>query len=914
MAKSLMKWTFTDPVDQEFPSGNFFVEKASRINRLYFPLFNHKGFMSSITPELKGDIKTSQNTFLLEPQVTETLLQTKNSRNFWIRTNRNQIWSVPGISSEELAEKAKKRDTANTDVLAGPGYFSLIRINKKLKLKTRIDTFVPSGGEPFEISIINLKNEGTKDISFTFTTAIPLYGRSADNLRDHRQVTTLLNRIRKTKNGILLTPTMSFDERGHKPGEYTYSAHAFKDGKESLEGIVSDLETFIGEGGSLESPEMIYSSKPFKDPCFSDGRQIISGLRFKEITLKPDENTDFVSILGIHPENNNIDDLLKKFNSVKKAKKALTETKLFWQNQINRLVIRTNSKIFDNWFVWVSLQPVMRRVFGCSFLPDFGYGRGGRGWRDLWQDLLGILLTNPVEVRELLLNNIQGIRVDGSNATIIGSSPGEFIADRNNIPRTWMDHGVWPLITLDLYIEQSGDWKILLEKRPFFHDGFSHRSRQINEISKHQKKYWFCNKNRAIYKKEIILHLLLQNLTQVYNRGDNGNIRLEDADWNDGLDMAHDKGESVPFSCAYAGNLKTLSRYFSLMLQNGIQTLEFPSELNLLLTPFNRKNQYVNPKHLRTRLNQYFEAVRFGFSGKMQTFKLLKIKKFLLTLSETLSSHIQNNEWIKTGSHEYFNGYYDNCGKRVEGVLNGKEQMTLTAQVFPIMFKSASLEQSKKSFQAAKDLLKSKVLGGYRLNTNFDKTMLNLGRAFSFSYGDKENGSFFSHMNVMFANALYQRGLVREGYEVLNSIFQMCQNTNKSLIFPCIPEYFNSYGRGLYCYITGSGAWMTMTVLTEVFGIKGKMGRLAFHPKLLSKQFTKNHLLKVKTLFQGKKILVTYHNPQKLSYGQYKISNINCFKKEIPFEFDDQMNAVLSLTKLKQFTEPLNFDIFLSKK
>ena len=33
-------------------------------------------------------------------------------------------------------------------------------------------------------------------------------------------------------------------------------------------------------------------------------------------------------------------------------------------------------------------------------------------------------------------------------------------------------------------------------------------------------------------------------------------MRLHGADWNDALDMAWEKGESVAFTCAYAGNLQ----------------------------------------------------------------------------------------------------------------------------------------------------------------------------------------------------------------------------------------------------------------------------------------------------------------------------------------------------------------------
>ena len=59
--------------------------------------------------------------------------------------------------------------------------------------------------------------------------------------------------------------------------------------------------------------------------------------------------------------------------------------------------------------------------------------------------LAGLFVTHSPEsgeTRDLLLNNCAGIRIDGTNATIIGSRPGEFIADRNNI-QVWMDHGTW---------------------------------------------------------------------------------------------------------------------------------------------------------------------------------------------------------------------------------------------------------------------------------------------------------------------------------------------------------------------------------------------------------------------------------------------------------------------------------------
>ena len=57
--------------------------------------------------------------------------------------------------------------------------------------------------------------------------------------------------------------------------------------------------------------------------------------------------------------------------------------------------------------------------------------------------------------------------------TIIGTRPGEFKADRNNIPRVWCDHGAWPLMVLRFYIHQTGDTAILQTPLPYWKDQFA---------------------------------------------------------------------------------------------------------------------------------------------------------------------------------------------------------------------------------------------------------------------------------------------------------------------------------------------------------------------------------------------------------------------------------------------------------
>ena len=253
-------------------------------------------------------------------------------------------------------------------------------------------------------------------------------------------------------------------------------------------------------------------------------------------------------LMGIGREKKEIEGWLSAWGSLEKVSTALNANQTFWRERLDAIRVQTDDKDFDRWLRWVTLQPFLRKIFGNSFLPDFDYGRGGRGWRDLWQDGLGLApaCTARRATRDLLVNNFSGIRMNGTNATIIGKKKGEFIADRNNISRVWMDHGVWPWITSEFYLHQTGDLDLLLTEVPYFWD-------QDKALAP------------AAERGTILEHLLAQHLTAYLNIGEHGNCRLEDADWNDGLDMAHTRGESVAFTAVFAGNLLKLSRAVGLL-------------------------------------------------------------------------------------------------------------------------------------------------------------------------------------------------------------------------------------------------------------------------------------------------------------------------------------------------------------
>lgn len=262
-------------------------------------------------------------------------------------------------------------------------------------------------------------------------------------------------------------------------------------------------------------------------------------------------------------------------------------------------------------------------------------------------------------------------------------------------------------------------------------------------------------------------------------------------------------------------------------------------------------------------------------------------------------NYIRKHEWLKEG---FFNGYYDNQKNRVKGKKNNVTRMILISQVFPIISGVAQEWQIKHILKSVRKYLFDKKLKGYHLNTNFRSQQHNLGRAFSFVYGDKENGAFFNHMIVLFAYALYKRGFFKEGWGVLKSIYDMAMNTKMSKIYPGLCEYFNLQGQGMYPYLTGSASWFVLTLVSELFGLKGKDGNLIIEPKLYTGQF-RNKVISIQRNFAGKRLEVNFSFSKKTSSTRLRIlkatlNSIPLSLKE-PYRIELDRNTVINLPSHK---------------
>ena len=856
--------------------GSFFIERPENYSNLYLPVAGENGIKSSLSPNLGGDIKINQNAFLLEPVSIENLHNNRSTRNFWCIDENLGAWSATGASAEEECKKfTELQDKSNLE--AGFMWQTVTRQSNKYQLEAKITSFVPLKHN-VEIMFVELKNISRAAKKVTPVAAIPVFGRSADNIRDHRHVTSLLHRIKTTEYGVHIKPSLSFDERGHQKNSLIYFVSGIAGNGEKPANFYPVTEDFIGEGGTFTRPYKVIKNEAGVPPeTYIEGKEAMGGIRFPEISLNPDETMSYTIIMGIADNETEIENIIMEYQTADATIKALEKVKAYWQEKVNVRYYTGNNQ-FDCFMRWVSFQPILRRIYGCSFLPHHDYGRGGRGWRDLWQDCLSLLIMDPDGVRQMILDNYGGVRVDGTNATIIGTKQGEFIADRNGIARVWMDHGVWPFITTKLYIGQTGDVEILKEKVSYFKDEQAERGRNLDSLW--DTDYGLRQKceDGSIYKGSILEHLLLQNLCAFYETGAHNHIMLRGADWNDAMDMAEENGESVAFTCAYAGNLSRMAELLTLLHEkHGWEHVQLLEEIQILLKDDTELYESVSAK--RELLQDYFKTCKHNISGNTIQVTIQEIISNLNHKADWLKEHIRNTEWIEgDGDEGWFNGYYDNDKQPLEGYSEGEAKMVLTSQVFAIMGNTAQDWQVKKICNSADHYLYSKEIGGYRLNTDFKEEKFNMGRMFGFAYGEKENGAVFSHMTVMFANALYQRGFVKEGYKALQTLADTSLNFEVSKIYPGIPEYFNGEGKGLYNYLTGAASWYMLTVVTEVFGVRGETGGIAIQPKLVKEQFDAEGNAGICLYFAGKLFHIIYKNPQKLTYGEYIIKNADCDK------------------------------------
>lgn len=865
-------WEFTDKNDASFTMLN-----PVKNSRMYLPLCNNR-LKSYVTPEMKGDILLNYDKYLTIPKSTEDLHHCKDGRSFWLNISGKGVFSCSGNSAENNLKAALGQDNEEVRIDAGIGWIRISRTSPEYSVKAENTIFVPSNDDTAELVRLTVTNIGDEPISFDTFYAVALYGRSTSNLRDHRDVSTLCNRLVPNPYGVILHPIMIHDEKKAYQNKTRYCVLGYdQDGKRAAGGW-GRMYDFIGENGSMEAPEAVYLNKSpvrFED-MDTTGEEAVGAVKFETFMLRPGESRSFIIIQGITDDPEDIEKWVARYGCLKKYDDSLEETKQFWQSYVNNVEFCFADTKLNKFLKWVNFQPFLRKVYGSSYLPDFGYGTGKRYWRELWQDLLAIIIADPYSAKKDIMNNYNGVKLDGSNATLVGDEPGEF-AHRSGLGRTWSDHGVWPYFTTRLYMDLTGDISILLEKAPYFKDHITRRGKGTDKTWTPEYGLRQRKNDGEIYYGTVLEHILVQNLTSFFNVGVHNLTLLEAGDWDDTMDMARSNGETVQFTAFYAANLKGICECLQKLKEKGYSHIEVAEEMIPLFDtlPGNDKVDYSDYTQKQGRLRMYYDKLDKGISGKTVKISIEELINDLTAKADFAFDLVNSQEYITDGEGYYFyNAYYTETCERLGGLnSSGGVNISLTPQAYLMVLGLTDQKRAAEIHKSVNRYLRNEF-GGYILRSDHgDYGLIDImGRGFGLAFKTRENGGQYNHMAVKYMNGLYNNNLVREGYEVFSTLTGLCMNSEVSRIFPGVPASIDSKSaRGSYNYLTGSGSWLIFSIITEIIGIKPKFGELYIEPKLVREQFGVDKTVEACFIYLGKRTKITIKNEEALDWGEYRL-------------------------------------------
>jgi cellobiose phosphorylase len=440
------------------------------------------------------------------------------------------------------------------------------------------------------------------------------------------------------------------------------------------------------------------------------------------------------------------------------------------------------------------------------------------------------------------------------------------------------------LFALNFYIQQTGDIQVLFEEIEYWKDQHIGRSQAIDEAWSTGEGTWQKSRSGEIYRGTILEHVLIQQLSAFYNVGEHNILKLEGADWNDTLDMARSRGESVCFQNFYAGNWGILTDLLKRIKSAGIKKISVLKEMEMLLDRTNgrKKVNYDSPEDKHKVLAQYFSAAGSKVTGVRKQIDIEQLIADLTDKYEHSSGIVRNQEWLETMDGDgYFNGHYDDLGCRMHGDFAEGPRMDLTSQVMPVMFDIADDDQVDKLYKAARKILGTEGEKGLRLCTRYPDIDLNIGRITGFVYGFKEHGSKWMQQNIMFMYGLLKRGKLVFAHEMLEDIFSISTNSSVAKTFPGIASYYEPGDRGAYMYLTGSSTWLFLSLVTQVFGVRGSYGNLIINPKLSDDFFDEKNECYVEFTFRRRRVGVNYRKPAGKTAAECRIINVTADGREV---------------------------------
>ena len=419
----------------------------------------------------------------------QDLVQDNWGKYFYVKDNlTGEIWSPTWMPAKKELDSYK--------VVYGFGYAKFISEFKSIKITLTV--FVPMN-ENLEIWNFSIENKTDQQKSLSFFSYFEwCLGSSADHHREFHK-TFLETHFDYRLNCMTATKRLweiPLGDRGHWNIEYPYLG--FISCSNKISDFDGDKDTFLGQYGTVQNPAGL-SAKSLNRKLGKWNDSI--GTIKTEIDIKPFETKNLNFLLGIKKNKRAIALSLKKFSNQKKIDSSLVELKLFWQKMFDTLVVETPDQAM-NLLVnkWARYQAIAGRLWGRT---AYYQQSGAFGFRDQLQDSMVFLPIEPKKTEAQIRLHARHQFKDGT--VLHWWHP----ISETGLQTKMTDDLLWLPFVMMHYIDETGDYKILSLKEPYYD-------------SKNKKDTLFNHSVAAIEKA----------LTRMSKRG---LTLIGEGDWNDGL-------------------------------------------------------------------------------------------------------------------------------------------------------------------------------------------------------------------------------------------------------------------------------------------------------------------------------------------------------------------------------------------
>ena len=606
----------------------------------------------------------------------------------------------------------------------------------------------------------------------------------------------------------------------------------------AAQGFDTDRESFVGLYNGFDAPECVVAGQP-KNSIAHGWSPIAS--HYIEVELQPGESKDYIFVLG-YVENEQEEkyeraegtvqssnapaarstvqtslgaldhtivnkrkahETIARFDTSEKVDKAFAELNRYWDDLLNIYKVESGNAKLDRMVnIWNQYQCMVTFCMGrsASFFES-GIGRG-MGFRDSNQDLVGFVHQIPERARQRIIDIASTQFPDGG---CYHQYQPLTKRGNNDIGGGFNDDPCWLIFGTIAYIKETGDFSILDEQVPF--------------------------DNQPGTEVTLFEHLRVSLNHVIENLGPHGLPLIGRADWNDCLNL----------NC------------FSWDPNESFQTTENKSEGS------KAESLMIAGLFVVTAKDYAALCKRIGKDAEAE-----RMQQAADAMAEAVKLYGWDGEWFLRA--------YDFFGNKIGSAENEEGKIFIESQGWCTMA-GIGLEEGlvARSLDSVKKYLDCEH-GIVLNNPAFTTYHVEMGEISSYPAGYKENAGIFCHNNpwVIIGETVAARGddawahyakilpsYVEEDRQTLHKVepYVNCQMVaGKDAARP---------GEGKNSWLTGTAAWMWLTVSQYILGIKPDYDGLLIDPCLPStaREYT------VCRRFRGADYTIHVVNPQGVAKG-----------------------------------------------